>query len=157
MSLESVADAGLSLFKSSNFDSPPLSNAVSQQELLFPIGSNSAPGSLQKYAKPVGLTIDSITSSETIYGEKSSALVSVEVLDTYVQMAEKSGEDVLSMVSVKNTICMSTSTCNSIRHPWNFIFHKSFVPQPFGLGLNVYCTILLEAQHDSSLNLCWYS
>jgi tetratricopeptide (TPR) repeat protein len=94
-----TADSGLSLFKSTSYNSP---STTSNNLKSSPMKSSSAPSSLVKSNMPI--LANSIASSQSIFGDKSSALVNVEELDTYVQLAEKTGEDVISMISVKSVM-----------------------------------------------------
>ena len=42
--------------------------------------------------------------------------------------------DMIQVMIASRNIYMSAYTCNSIRHAWNFEFHKSCVPQPAWLA-----------------------
>jgi len=85
-----TVDAGSSWFASveraAEFRSP---------ELTTELKSNSAPGSI--------IYASSIVSSTSVAAGNSSALVSIEELDTCVQVAGRTGEDVITLLSVKNT------------------------------------------------------
>jgi len=87
---KSSVDAGSSWFANAkgtgDFSSP---------EPTTDLKSNSAPGTL--------IHASSLAASTSVAAANSSAMVSIEELDTCVQVAGKTGEDVITMLSVKNT------------------------------------------------------
>jgi tetratricopeptide (TPR) repeat protein len=98
-----IDDAGVSLFRNaSNSLNSPNNNNNSNNNNGSYIKSNSAPSSLEKTTLPTISIAGSSQIQSTLFGTKSSALINVEDLDTYVQVAHKTGEDVISMISNKS-------------------------------------------------------